>query len=326
VGLEICDITRREKGISPDEKWTEIKHLCEDPRQMMRSRWVKAVSTDGTIRGVSIQATGLIQEMANTHGLQGEDARALGEAVIAALLLGSYCKEGERINLNVQGDGWVTQALVDAYPNGSVRGFVVPRSQGRSVQAGSSVGPWGSGLLAVLRSKGGEGKQPYIGTVPLVTGHLAKDLSYYWLQSEQVPSAVGIRVNLEGDQVAAAGGFLIQAMPGAADDQIRVIEHHIQTMEQLSDQLARHDDPLQILSQIFQSTAFLLLEDKPVVFQCSCSRERVERALSLLGAEELKKMLQEDGGTQVDCDFCTKAYRVSADELTAMIQAIEFRN
>jgi len=306
-----------------DEKWTEINDLCDDPRHMIRSRWVKAVSTDGTVRGVSIQATDLIKEIAERHSLQGDSARALGEAVIGALLLGSYCKAGERMNLNIQGDGWIKQALVDAHPDGTVRGFVVPRTE--SIEAGVTFsfgperGPWGEGLLAVLRAKGGEGKQPYIGTVPLVTGHLAKDLSYYWLQSEQVPSAVGIQVNLEGDRVSAAGGFLIQAMPGADEAQIRVIEHHIQTMDRLADQLASHDDPLQVLSQIFQSTAFVLLEEKPLEFRCECSRERVERALTLLGAAEIEAILREDGSTKVDCDFCAKAYTFSGEDLTALL-------
>jgi molecular chaperone Hsp33 len=290
----------------------------------MPSRWIKIISDHGNIRGVAIQATDLIRDMADLHGLRGMGARGLGEAVLGALLIGSYCKAGERVNLNIQGSGFYKQALVDADPEGHVRGYVVERSltrdQIRELEE-KNTGPWGTGLLSVLRTKGTEGKQPYIGTVPILTGHLAKDLTFYWVQSEQIASSVGLVVNLDLEgRVDTAGGFLIQALPGASDAEVRAIEGHIQHLESLAHEVARNESPLHLLSRIFESTSFFVLEEKPVSMRCTCSIERVERALSLVGAAELRAMLNEDRGTHVKCDFCAKEYKISVESLERLIR------
>ena len=280
------------------------------------SHWVKCVSTGGSIRGVALDATELVQAMARIHDLKGESARGLGEATLGALLIASYCKGGERVNLNIQGQGLYSQALVDAYPDGRVRGYVIAR-ENPSVFEG--MGPWGGGLLSVLRTKG-EGNPPYIGTVPLLTGHLAKDLSFYWTQSEQVPSAVGLVVNLSSSgDVLGAGGFLIQAMPGAKDSEVEMIEKHIQEIHSFQERFSQNQDPTQLLSSILQSTAFVVLEKKPLYFECSCSDERVKRALTLVGTQELSSMLTEDQGASIRCDFCSKEYRIDAESLRKMI-------
>jgi molecular chaperone Hsp33 len=285
------------------------------------NKWIKCISTHGNIRGVAIQAAGLINEIAQAHEIrEDEHVRALGEAVMGALLVASYCKGNERINLNIQASGHIAQALVDAHPDGTVRGYVIGREeQQASTGLDSNDGPWGSGMLSVLRAKGGEAEQPYIGTVPLLTGHLAKDFSFYWVQSEQIPSAVGLAVNVEKGQVTTAGGFLVQALPGANPGEIKVIEQHINEIQSLAERLAEDADPLHLLSQIFQSTAFMLIEEKPLKFECNCSWERVQRALTLVGAAELKSMLTEDNAAVVRCDFCAKEYRVDADMLEELI-------
>lgn len=287
-------------------------------------RWLKCISTEGNIRGVAIQATDLIQNLAERHQLKGEAIRGLGESVIGALLIASYCKLGQRINLNVQGSGFFQQALVDAYPDGSVRGYMIQRET--SQVAGDAFGPWGTGLLSVLRTKDEEGGRPYIGTVPLLTGHLAKDLSFYWAQSEQIPSAVGLSVNLDGDRVSSAGGFLVQALPGASPAEVKVIEHHIYEMPSVADSLAKDANPMHLLSQIFQSTAFIVVEEKSLAFKCNCSWDRVHRALSLVGVEELSSMLAEDQVALVRCDFCVKEYAVDKPTLERLLESIQNQN
>jgi molecular chaperone Hsp33 len=285
-----------------------------------RDRWVKCISTGGSIRGVAIHATSLIQDMVARHSLSGEPARALGEAVIGALTIGSYCKAGERVNLNIRGSGVVRQALVDAYPDGRVRGYVVPRSEPEAED--SRFGPWGEGVVSVLRTKGAEGEKPYIGTVPLITGHLAKDLTFYWHQSEQIPSAVGLAVNLQGGRITEAGGFLVQAMPGASPSEVRLIEQHIHEIQSLASSLARDAEPLHLLSQIFQSTAFVVLEETPLRFECTCSLERVTRALTLIGTAELRDILAKDNGASVRCDFCSREYRLDRTVIESLIASV----
>jgi molecular chaperone Hsp33 len=246
--------------------------------QHSKSQWIKCISTQGNLRGVALQATSLVQELVEMHGLEGDVAQSLGEAVIAALMVASYCKGGERINLNIRGSAFIQQALVDANPDGTVRGYVIERHfEPGQMDTTRNFGPWGDGLLSVLRTKAGENEKPYIGTVPLLTGHLAKDLTFYWLQSEQIPSAVGIAVKIENGKVISAGGFLVQAMPGATAAELQDIENNIVGLQSLASELAKNENPVHLLSQIFSSTAFVLLEEKPLRFQCtSACRARAQ--------------------------------------------------
>lgn len=283
--------------------------------------WQKCISNSGTLRGVAVRCTDVARELSTLHGLKGDPARSFAETLVAGFLLASYCKQGERMNLNVQGDGWAKQALVDAYPNGTIRGYLVPNPNavvGKEDLTGE--GPWGRGLLSVLRKRDVEGSQPYIGTVPLVTGHLAKDLTYYWFQSEQVPSAVGIAVNLAKDgSISSAGGFMVQAMPGASDAEVKELETQVNAIGNLAKEIAEDRDPIYLLSQIFQNTAFMLLEKKALKAECTCSWERVKRALTLVGTKELQSMLEETGEAVVKCDFCEKEYKADRAMLEKMI-------
>lgn len=286
-------------------------------------KWVKCISTQGNVRGVAIHATHLARELAAMHGLNGFAAQALGETAIGALLISSFCKGGEKVNLNIRGTGRIQQALADATADGTVRGYVIARETDSvtPVDAEKQLGPWGEGLLAVLRTKKSEGQQPYIGTVPLLTGHLAKDLTFYWAQSEQIPSAVGLAVNFKDGQIHSAGGFLIQTMPGASALEVRQIEQHINEISSYADSIARDADPLQLLSQVFQDTAFVVLEEKPIRFECTCNVDRVRRALMLTGVEELRSMIADQNGAEVHCDFCAKNYQFDRAALEALIQA-----
>lgn len=288
----------------------------------MSDLWQKCISNSGTLRGVAISCSELARELANLHQLRGEPAQAFGEALVAGFVLASYCKAGERMNLNIKGDGGVKQALVDAYPDGTIRGYLVPNEQSAIQNYDlTGDGPWGKGTLSVLRKRDAqEGAEPYVGTVPLVTGHLAKDLTFYWSQSEQVPSAVGIAVNLDPEgKLATAGGFLVQAMPGATDAEIREIENQVTHMPNLARDIAAGSEPIAILATIFQNMQFMILEKKPLRAQCTCSEARMRRALTLVGAAELQAMIDEIGEAVVKCDFCEKEYRASADELRKMI-------
>lgn len=288
----------------------------------MPSQWIKCIATHGNIRGVALEATELVQEMVSLHDVKGDVAQALGESVVGALMIASYCKAGERVNLNIRGSAFIQQALVDAHPDGTVRGYVVEREfKPGQVDTTANFGPWGDGVLSVLRTKTGDRERPYIGTVPLVTGYLAKDLTFYWLQSEQIPSAVGIAVKVDGDKVIAAGGFLVQAMPGATAEELQEIEQHINEIQSLAGRLTSDSDPVRLLSQIFQSMAFILIEEKPLRFQCRCSLERVERALTLVGVSELQDMLEKQQGASVRCDFCTKQYIFDAERLKRLIES-----
>ncbi len=282
-------------------------------------RWVKCILLDGKVRAVAIDATNLVRDLQKRHKLSAEATQGIGEAAVSALLIASYCKQKERVNLNIQGNGAFSQALVDAYPDGVVRGYIIEREKVDYARFDREFGHWGAGLLSVLRTKESESR-PYIGTVPLITGHLAKDLTFYWLQSEQIPSAVGLGVCMEGKKVRAAGGFLVQAMPGAEDAELRAIQSHILHLQNFRELILQDSSPTRLLSELFQDTRFTLVEEKDIRFECSCSRERVERSLALIGVEELGSILKEDGRAMVKCDFCAKEYVVEGPELAKMIE------
>lgn len=285
------------------------------------SRWVKCVLQEGNVRAVAIEATALISSMVKRHSLKEESATALGESVIGALLIASFCKQKERVNLNIQGSGLISQALIDAYADGTVRGYVIERKL-KHVHIAENQGPWGGGLLSVLRTKSNK-EQPYIGTVPLLTGHLAKDLTFYWYQSEQIPSAVGLCVSVKGNKVEAAAGFLIQAMPGANDAEVKQIQNHLQHLPNLYQVIRKNQDPVHLLAEVLSGSPFTLVEDQPLIFECQCSQERVERSLALVGAEELAAILREDGRAVVKCDFCSTDYAVEKDEIEKMLSRIQ---
>ncbi|NDD91540.1 Hsp33 family molecular chaperone HslO [bacterium] len=281
-------------------------------------RWVKCLSSHGNIRGVAIQARSLVRAMAELHEIRGIPAICLGEAVIGALLVASNAKGEERVNLNIQAAGPVRQALVDAYPDGRVRGYVISSELAPLPKHGT----WGEGLLSVLRTKIEQGSQPYIGTVPLVTGQLAKDLTYYWSQSEQIPSAVGLSVTTDSNgMIVGAGGFLVQALPGATPEEIQLIEDQIHGIQSLAAELKDDADPVRLLSTIFQNSAFMVLEKRELSFECQCSWERVSRAVALVGVDELQSMLTEDGRASVRCDFCNQDYLITGPQLEEMIKS-----
>lgn len=283
-----------------------------------KDSWTKCISQSGTIRGVAIQSTELCKELASIHRLKGEQARALGEALVSGLIIASFCKIGEHVNLNIKASGVVSQAFVDAYPEGKVRGYIIPNDQ-TEIDPNISefgLGPWGDGLLSILRTKTLEKQHPYLGTVPLLTGHLAKDLTFYWHQSEQVPSAVGLAVNLDEEgNIESAGGFLIQALPGATETEIESIQNHLLNLKSLSKEISERVDPVAILSKVFQDTTFILLENKDLKWECHCSREKIERALLLIGKEELDQLIA-IGEAKIECEFCAKDYTTGVEKLT----------
>jgi len=285
--------------------------------QFTSDKWVKCISGTGTIRAVAITATEVSTLLAKRHGLSPSGTKALAESIIAGLILSSYCKSGEKINLNIQGSGWCTQSMIDANADAEIRGYVLERPAS-DIKLARSIGPWGIGLLSVLRTKYDEAK-PYIGTVPLLTGHLAKDLTFYWLQSEQVNTAVGIEVFMENDQIVLAEGFLIQAMPGASESDIQLIEEHLKKLHQFDSQASLRSTPTRLLSYLLEHQSFSVLEEKNLTFKCGCTLDRVKRSIQLVGDEEIRSMIEENKNFEIDCDFCSEPYILTPSILHSLL-------
>ena len=294
--------------------------LTPSELKMQKSRWLKCIIPSLHMRAVVMHGTGLVQDVLSRHTtLSQSQSQRLGEAVLGGLVMAASLKKNQCINLKVESENANQHAFVDVSWNGKVRGYFTERKSQESLTVG--MGPWGKGLISILRTMEDEKRVPYTGVVPMVTGHLAKDIAFYFHQSEQTPSAVGIIVDLNSSQqVLSAGSFLIQGLPGAQIDDLGKIEDRINEISQISDFFQPKENPVRLLSTVFHDVEFSILQEEEVRFECRCSIEKVEQAVTFVGILEMQKMIDEKDVIEVRCDFCTKNYRLERPRVVELIQ------
>lgn len=290
--------------------------------QHVRSDYmVRATTSDGLIRAFAIDSTQVVNELRARHGTDPAVTAAIGRLATGTLLFGAMLKEEDQlVTIRVKGDGPAGLLLASANGIGEVRGLVqnptpdIDQVADDKLNVSGAVGS--TGQLTVTRDLGM--RQPYVSTVELITGEIGDDLANYFLQSEQVPSAVGIGVFVLPDgSVEAAGGYIIQLMPGVSDDEAIRIDSIVRELPHPTQMLRDGDSPEDMLTRIFGDD-FAILDQKPVRFHCPCSKERVERALLLLGDESLAEMLEDHrrtGKTEVVCHFCNAKYYLDEQDL-----------
>jgi molecular chaperone Hsp33 len=282
---------------------------------------VRATAFGGRVRAFAINATDVVGELQRRHGTEPVLTAALGRLATGTLLFGAMLKEEEQlVTVRIQGDGPAGVLLASANGRGEVRAFAAnPRPGAEQVRNGKlfvagAVGS--SGRIAVTKDLGM--RQPYIGVVELVSGEIGEDLAHYLATSEQTPSAVGIGVFVNADgSVEAAGGYIVQLMPGLGDAEITSIENRIRGLPHPTAMLRAGDSPESVLARIFPDSGLEFLDRTRVRFFCPCTRERAERALLLLGSESILDMIgsADHGGAELTCEFCTAVYAVSEAEL-----------
>ena len=286
----------------------------------MKDYLLRAIAREANIRALACVSTGLVSEACKRHHASPTACAALGRALTGGALMAALLKEGQRVALKFEGNGPVGKIIVEAESSGHVRGYVsnpwveIEPREGKLDVAGA-VGK--SGTLLVIKDLGL--RDPYNGMVPLYSGEVAEDLAYYFTESEQIPSAVGLGVfvNNEG-MVRAAGGFLLQSFPPRNHRLIEKLIQKIEKMPTVTEILREGKGPSDILNIIFQGIPYDLLEEKEIAFKCNCSRERVEAALISLGMEELERLVVEEGGAQVKCEFCKALYEFDEKDLKAL--------
>ena len=250
--------------------------------------------------------------------------RALGRTLAAASMMGDALKgQGASLTLQLKGGGPLGTVLAVSDHEGNVRGYVtnpqvdLPLRPDGKLDVGGAVGH--EGTLTVIKDL--HMKEPYVGTIDLLGGEIAEDVAGYFVESEQIPTACALGVLVDRDQsVKAAGGYLIQLMPGAGEDVITKVEGGIMAAGPVSALLDKNDDPEQLLRDVMSDFDLKILETCPVSYKCYCSRERVERALISLGRNELEQMLSEQGGCQLTCQFCDAVYDFSAEDLKGLLK------
>ncbi len=288
---------------------------------MTPSTWHKWLSQPGNIRVVAVEATALVRELSKSQQLTGIAQQGYGEAVVGAILVASAHKSSESINLNAQGSGVFRQAIIDASPEGKIRGFLREQKDKSMHTFGAEGhnGPWGSGVLTVLLTKEAEGSHPYTGMVPIATGFLDDAINEYYKDSEQTASRVGLFVEFDGQEVKRARGALVQVLGGASEEELAAIESlTVQPLRALA-QLANDETAfITQASKLWGNRIFKNVETQKLVAYCNCSQDRIERALKLTGEQDIKEALGKDPYLTITCDFCRKDFRLSAERIKSL--------
>ena len=290
----------------------------------MADRIVRAISTDGMVQAAAICSRDLTERARQIHKTLPVATAALGRTLAAASMMGNALKsDGASLTLQFKGGGPLGTVLAVSDNEGNVRGYVtnphvdIPLRKDGKLDVGTAVGH--EGTLTVIKDL--HMKEPYVGTIGLLGGEIAEDVAGYFVESEQIPTACALGVLVDRDQsVKAAGGYLIQLMPGAAEDTIAKVEGGIMAAGAVSAILEKNDDPEAMLRTVMSDFDLKILETCPVEYRCYCSRERVERALISLGRTELEQMLSEQGGCQLTCQFCDAVYEFTAEDIQRLLK------
>ncbi|MEX2570796.1 MAG: Hsp33 family molecular chaperone HslO [Gemmatimonadota bacterium] len=289
---------------------------------------VRATALEGRVRAFSLNATEVVAELQRRHQLFPVPTAAVGRTAMGALLLAaaSLKEEDQILSVEIRGDGPIGRIICTANGAGEVRGLASnPRVHAESVQPGklNVAGVVGTeGYLSVTKDLGM--RDSYRGTVELQSGEVGDDLAFYLGRSEQTPSAVGLGVFVMPDgSVEAAGGYLIQLLPGLSDDEVSEIEREIAALPHPTALIRGGVGPEEVLARVF-SERVEILDRQPVSFGCPCSRERFEAALITLGREELTTIVEEqEEVTELVCHFCNEAYHFTAQEMEAVLRAAD---
>ncbi len=288
---------------------------------------IRVIAKDAPVKAMAITARDTVERARAIHDCWPVASAALGRLLMAASMMGAVLKaEDGSVTLRVRGGGPLGALTAVSDSGGNVRGYVqnpavdVPRKAKGKLDVGAAVG--GEGDLTVIRDLGM--KEPYIGSVQLVGGEIAEDIAAYFVESEQIPTACALGVLIAPDQtVQAAGGYLIQLLPGADDAVVSAVERGVARLGAVSARLDGGMEPLELLQEVLADFELEVLETTPIEYRCYCSEERVSRALISLGREELDKLIREQDGAELTCQFCDRVYRYSGDQLRALREELD---
>ena len=292
----------------------------------MNDYLVRGMSIDGFVKAVGIRSTELVRRGAQIQGTTPNATAAFGRALTAASMMGNMQKvENGSMTLQIRGGGPIGTITVVSDYLGNVRGCVtearVPLAEKYpgKLDVGATVGT--DGTLTVIRDL--QMKEPYVGSTQLISGEIGDDVTAYFVQSEQTPTACALGVLVDRDtSVKVAGGYLLQLLPGAPDEVIDKLEKGIQRAGAVTKMLEEGMTPEDILGQVMSDLGVLFLETQEVSYKCYCSRERVEGALISLGREELSSIAEEGEAFPVECQFCDEVYRFTPDDIQELLKNI----
>ncbi len=293
----------------------------------MSDRIIRAVTCDGAIKILAMTARETVEEARRIHDLTPLTSAALGRTLVAASLLGNDLKgENDTITVRIDSDGPIGSIVAVSDSLGYVRGYcknpqadLPVRESDRKINVSGGVG---NGTLSIIKDLGM--KEPYIGQTQLVSGEIAEDITAYLATSEQIPSVCALGVLVERDwSIRAAGGYIIQLLPGVYDDEIDRLEECIKKARAVTECLDEGMSLEEILETTLTGFEIEVLDEYEVGYKCTCSRERTRGVLMSIGAEELRTIAEEDGQAEVNCQFCDNKYLFNKEELYEIINEIE---
>lgn len=288
----------------------------------MKDYIVRATAADNQIRAFAATTTQVVEIARQHHNTSPVATAALGRLLTAGAMMGSMMKnDTDMLTLQIRGDGPIQGITVTADSHANVKGYVgnpdvvLPPKNGK-LDVGGAVG---IGLLQVIKDMGL--KEPYSGQTILVSSEIAEDLTYYFANSEQVPSSVGLGVLMEkNNTVRCAGGFIIQLMPFAEEKTISQLEENLKNVTSVTALLDQGYTPEQLLETLLGNLGLEITDTVPTQFYCNCSKERVEQAVVSIGRKEIQEMIDDGEDIEVKCHFCNTAYRYTVDELKNIIK------
>ena len=292
----------------------------------MKDYLVRAIGFNGQVRAFATNTTETVKEAQRRHNTWPIVSAALGRSMTASVMMGAMLKGDDKITVKIEGNGPIGPMIIDADAKGDVRGYVTNphvhfglNEHGKlDVRAGVGT----EGALTVVKDLGL--RDMFSGQTPIISGEIAEDFTYYFATSEQVPSSVGLGVLVNPDNtILAAGGFIIQLMPGCEEETIDAIEKQLASIEPVSKMIEKGYSPEQILETVLGEGNVQILSTLPVQFQCQCSKERFGAAIIGLGVQEIQEMIEEDGQAEAHCHFCLETYHFSKEELEGFVNEIQ---
>lgn len=288
---------------------------------------VRIITTDGLVMASAITGTDLVARAREIHHTSPTATAALGRSLMACSMMGNQLKgEDNSLTLQIRGDGPLGGITCVSDSQGNVRGYVVhpqadvARKQEGKLDVGAAVG---EGSLTVIKDLGM--RDPYVGSIALVSGEIAEDVTAYFAESEQIPTACALGVLVQGGsgEVLTAGGYLIQLLPGAGENAIDKVERGLQRVGYVTGHLKQGKSALELIRDVLGEFEIEVLETCPVEYRCYCSRERVVRALISMGTQEMKNLIEEQGQAEMTCQFCDRVYRFNQEELEEILKQMQ---
>ncbi|MFM9413788.1 Hsp33 family molecular chaperone HslO [Peptococcus simiae] len=287
---------------------------------------LRITAADGQLRAFIATSRHTVNQAARIHQTSPVMSAALGRLMTATVMMGTMLKDDkDMITASIRADGPAGGLIATADRHGHVKGYVgnpqadMPKRPDGKLNVGGIIG---QGRLTVSKDMGAG--EPYNSTVALRSGEIAEDFTYYFAQSEQIPSAVALGVLVDVDySIRQSGGLIIQLLPNASEATISYLEDQLQALGAMTDALEAGNTPEDIADQLFGQVGYQILDKTPLSWVCHCSRDKTEKALISLGPKDLEEILVEDGKADVKCHFCTESYHFSAEDLQALIQRLE---